>query len=108
MPVSAECQRELRRMRTERRIADWQAAGYAARANAVARKSRAGRKAIRSRSVAASRANHARAGTSKRSGGSASAMAASGSTRRNAWWNQRIPAITLPIAFGPLRPPRSQ
>ena len=26
----------------------------------------------------------------------------------NAWWNQRIPAITLPIAFGPLRPPRSQ
>ena len=45
MPVSAERQRELRRMRTECRNADWQAAGYTARANAVARKSRAGRKA---------------------------------------------------------------
>ena len=45
MPVSAERQRELRRVRTERRIADWQAAGSTARANAVARKSRAGRKA---------------------------------------------------------------
>ena len=44
----------------------------------------------------------------KRSGGSASTLAASGSTRRNAWWNNRIPAITLQIALGPLRPPRSQ
>ena len=60
MPVSAERQRELRRMRTEHRIADWQAAGYTARAHAVARKRRAGRKATRSRSAAATRANHAR------------------------------------------------
>lgn len=47
MPASAERQRELRRMLTERRIADLQAAGYTARAHAVARQTRAGQKATR-------------------------------------------------------------
>lgn len=55
MPASAERQREVRRMRTERRIADLQAAGYTARAHAVARQTRAGQKSTRRRSVAARR-----------------------------------------------------
>lgn len=61
MPVSAERQRELRRMRTARRIADLQADGKSGQAKRLARKSKAGLRNTRSRSVATAKANRRRA-----------------------------------------------